>query len=83
MFVLIKAAVLVSIVVRIPTVTQETRVQFPDGEATHPLASLVAVGKESACNAGDLGLTPGSARYLGKGNGNPLQYFCLENSMDR
>ena len=83
MFVLIKAAVLVSIVVRIPTVTQETRVQFPDGEATHPLASLVAVGKESACNAGDLGSIPGLGRSPGEGNGNPLQYSCLENPMDR
>ena len=39
--------------------------------------------KESACNAGDLGLIPGSRRYPGKGNGNPLQHSCLENSMDR
>ena len=40
-------------------------------------------GKESACNAGDLGSIPGSRSYLGEGNGNPLQYSCLENSMDR
>ena len=40
-------------------------------------------GKESACNAGDLGLIPGSGRSPGEGNGNPLQYSCLENSMDR
>ena len=39
--------------------------------------------KESACNAGDLGLIPGSGRFLGEGSGNPLQYSCLENSMDR
>ena len=39
-------------------------------------------GKESACNAGDLGLTPGSGRSLGEGYGNPVQYSCLENSMD-
>ena len=39
--------------------------------------------KESACNAGDLGLIPGSGRFPGEGNGNPLQYSCLENSMDR
>ena len=39
-------------------------------------------GKMSACNAGDLGLIPGSGRSLGEGNGNPLQYSCLENSMD-
>ena len=39
-------------------------------------------GKESACNAGDPGLIPGSGRSPGEGNGNPLQYSCLENSMD-
>ena len=40
-------------------------------------------GKESACQAGDVVLIPGSERSLGEGNGNPLQYFCLKNSMDR
>ena len=40
-------------------------------------------GKEYACNAGDLDSIPGSGRSPGEGNGNPLQYFCLENSMDR
>ena len=40
-------------------------------------------GKESACNAGDLGLIPGPGRSPGGGNGYPLQYSCLENSMDR
>ena len=45
---------------------------FPDGSD----------GKESACNAGDLGLIPGLGRYSGEGNGNPLQYSCLENAMD-
>ena len=39
-------------------------------------------GKASACNAGDLGLIPGSGRSPGEGNGNPLQYSCLENPMD-
>ena len=39
--------------------------------------------KESNCNAGDLGLIPGLGRSPGEGNGNPLQYSCLENSMDR
>ena len=34
-------------------------------------------------NAGDAGSIPGSGRSLGGGNGNPLQYYCLENSMDR
>ena len=45
---------------------------FPGGSA----------GKESACNVGDLGLIPGLGRSPGEGNGNPLQYSCLENSMD-
>ena len=39
--------------------------------------------KESTHNAGDLGSIPGLVRFPGKGNGNPLQYFCLENSVDR
>ena len=49
---------------------------FPDGSA----------GEESACNAGDTedaGLIPGLGRSPGGGNGNPLWYSCLENSMDR
>ena len=37
----------------------------------------------SACNAGDLGSIPGPGRSPGEGNGNPLQYSCLENPMDR
>ena len=40
-------------------------------------------GKESACNAGDPGLIPGSGRSPEEGNGNLLQYSCLESSMDR
>ena len=40
-------------------------------------------GKESACNVGDLGSIPGLGRSPGEGNGNPLQYSCLENPMDR
>ena len=39
--------------------------------------------KESACEAGDLNLIPGSRRSPGGGNGNPLQYSCLENPMDK
>ena len=39
--------------------------------------------KASACNAGDLGLIPGWGRSPGEGNGNPLQYSCLENPVDR
>ena len=40
-------------------------------------------GKESTCNVGDLGLIPGLGRSLGEGNSYLLQYFGLENSMDR
>ena len=39
--------------------------------------------KASASNVGDLGSIPGSGRYPGEGNGNPLQYSCPENPMDR
>ena len=42
-----------------------------------------SVVKNSPTNVGDLGLIPGLGRYPGVGNGNPLQYSCLENSMDR
>ena len=42
-----------------------------------------SVGKESACNSGDLGLIPGSGRSPGERKGYPLQYSGLENSMDR
>ena len=47
---------------------------------------LPSAGEESDCNAGDAGDTdsvPGLGRSPGGGNGNPLQYSCLENSMDR
>jgi len=40
-------------------------------------------GKESACNVGDLGLIPGLGRSPAVGNGDSLQYSCLENPMDR
>ena len=46
---------------------------FPEGSS----------GRESASNAGDLGLSPGSGKTLGERNGNLLQYSRLENSMDR
>ena len=42
-------------------------------------ASLVAQLVKNGCNSGDLGLIPGSGRSPGEGNGNPLQYSCLEN----
>ena len=44
---------------------------------------MVSRGKEFACNAGELDSIPGSRRFLGEGKGNPVQYSCLENSMDR
>ena len=52
---------------------QDFLLQFPSGSE----------GKDSACNAGDLGLIPGGGRSPGEGNGYPLQYCCLENSVDR
>ena len=42
-----------------------------------------SVGKESACSAGDLGSVSGLGRSAGGGHGDPLQYCCLENPMDR
>ena len=42
-----------------------------------------SAGKESACNAGDLGSNPGLARYPGEGKGYPLQHSAMENPMDR
>ena len=48
-----------------------------------PIFPHSSAGKESACNAADSGSIPGSGRSPGEGNGNPLQYSCLENPMDR
>ena len=42
-----------------------------------------SVGKESACNAGDLGSIPSSGRSPEEGNGNPLKYSCVENPTDK
>ena len=42
-----------------------------------------SIGKEFACNAGDLGSIPGLGRSPGEGNGNAFQYSCLENPMNR
>ena len=42
-----------------------------------------SVVKESACNSRDSGSIPGSGKSLGEGNGNPLQYSCLENPVDK
>ena len=62
-----------------------------DFSLTHSLVRLSSTsglpiwlsGKESACSAGDTGSIPGWGRSLGEGNGNPLQYSCLGNPMDR
>ena len=42
-----------------------------------------SVSEESVCSAGDLGWIPGSGRFPGEGNGNPLQYSCLGNPLNR
>ena len=52
--------------------TESQYVMFPGG----------SVSKESACSKGDLHAIPGSGRSPGEGNGNPLQYSCLENPTD-
>ena len=49
----------------------------------HNLIVLNSAGKESACNAGDLGSIPGLGRSPGGGHDNPFHCFCLENLMDR
>ena len=61
---------------------------FPRPKFIFPLWNILgfprsSVGKESACNEGDLASIPGSGRSPGEGNGNPLQFSCLENPMDR
>ena len=50
-----------------------------DGNLLSTTFPGVSNGKESACNVGDLGWIPGLGRSPGEGNGNPLQYSCLEN----
>ena len=52
---------------------KKKRICFPDG----------SVDKESTCNAADQSSIPGSGRFPGEGNGNPLQHSCLGNPMDR
>ena len=55
------------------SVTLTEQLDFPGGSD----------GKEPACNARDLGLSPGSGRSPGERNGKPLKYSCLENPKDR
>ena len=56
---------------------------YPSKEPSHLSFPGGSDSKESACNAGDLGSIPGLERSPGEVNGYPLQYSCLENSMDR
>ena len=58
-----------------PTMSQMNR--------TGKFTSDSSVEKDLPTSAGDVGSIPGSGRCLGEGNGNPLQYSCLENPMDR
>ena len=58
--------------------TSDLTSSFPRGG----LSLTGSDGRESACNAGDLGSILGSGRSPGEGNGNPFQYSCLENPMD-
>ena len=59
----------------------------PKEEPVHWLTLVAPIsgsdGKESTCSAGNQGLIPGSGRSPGGENGNPFQYSCLENPMDR
>ena len=81
---------------QVPSLVWELRFCMPQGTAlnTPPPPKLELIlqcfgfpagldCKESACNAGDPGLIPGSGRSPGEGHGNPLQYSCLENCMER
>ena len=73
----------IRIVAEIQPLNTGTKLNLRDrvlGEVGFPSGSD---SKESACNAGELSSIPGSGRCPGEGNGYPLQYSCLENSMDR
>ena len=84
---------LVAQLVKNPPAMQEIPVRFlsqqdPPEKGRLPAPGVIgfpgdSVSKESTCNAGDLGLIPGLGRSCGGGHDNPLQYSCLENSMDR
>ena len=86
---------IVAVSIYIPTTVQEHSLfstpspafiihrHFDDGHSDWYRLPCSSNGKESACNAGDQGSIPGLGSSSGEGNGNPLQYSCLENSMDR
>ena len=88
-----RMASLVAQLVKNPPAMQETLVRLlgredPQRRDRLPTPVFLAFpsgsdGKETACNAGDLGLISGLGRSSGDGNGYPLQYSDLENSMDR
>ena len=67
---------------QLSTHTPEARRNGADPPSVGPFPGG-SEGKASACNAGDMGSLSGSRRSPGEGNGNPLQYSCLENPMDR
>ena len=60
-----------------------SRIGFVGRACTYEGLPYSSDGKETACNVGDPGLIPWSGRSLGEGNGNPLQYSCLENPTGR
>ena len=69
---------------------QTTGLEHVDGVSKYYIGNAynrgfpgITEGKESACNVGDSGSIPGLGSFPAEGNGNPLQYSCLENSMDR
>ena len=66
---------------RIPWTEEPDWLQFIGSQRVRGFAGG-SDGKASAYNAGDPGSVPGSGRSPGEGNGNPLQYSCLENPMD-
>ena len=59
------------------------KLPFNNRHQRHNYFPVGSDSKESTCNAGDPGFVPGLGRYPGGENGNPLQYSCLENPMDR
>ena len=67
----------------IPVIIAWGKPEFPKGSPSTMGFPGGSGGKASACNAGDLGSIPGWGRSPAEGNGNPLQYSCLENCMDR
>ena len=74
--------------IKLQSVFPETSFLSPPGVLIFDSLSLYLLpwwlsGKESACGAGDSGSIPGLGRSPGGGHGNPAQYSCLENSMDR